>query len=178
MISVSVPGMSRVSPPTTHRILSHHFIWRNTKPLRHRVPVEIRDRAQQLAERAAAWDVTALARDHADRPARVDDANAAFFHAAFLLMFDRTFARGRNPAAAALYSVVGPYKTERQPSKAVAFRRGRRRLRIWSFRRPGGSAMQQASSDVAAAHLLTYASRYISECQAPADPSPAPDPPA
>ena len=47
-------------------------------------------------------------------------------------------------------SVVGPYKIERQPSKAVAFRRGRRRLRIWSFRRPGGSAMQLASSDVAA----------------------------
>ena len=78
------------------RVEFHHV------PLRHRVPVEIRDRAQQLAERAAAWDVTALARDHADRPARVDDADAAFFHAAFLLMFDRTFARGRNPAAAAL----------------------------------------------------------------------------
>ena len=68
--------------------------------------------------------------------------------------------------------------TERRPSTAVGFREGRRRLRIWSFRRPGGSAMQQASSDVAAAHLLTYASRYISECQVPEDPSPAPDPPA
>ena len=53
-------------------------------PLRHRVPVEIRNRAQQPAERAAARHIAALARDHADRPARVDDANAAFFHAAFL----------------------------------------------------------------------------------------------
>ena len=25
--------------------------------------------------------------------------------------------------------------------------KGRRRLRIWSFRRPGGNGMQQASSD-------------------------------
>ena len=32
--------------------------------------------------------------------------------------------------------------TERRPSTAVGFREGRRRLRIWSFRRPGGSAMQ------------------------------------
>ena len=40
--------------------------------------------------------------------------------------------------------------TERRPSTAVGFREGRRRLRIWSFRRPGGSAMQLASSDAAA----------------------------
>ena len=40
--------------------------------------------------------------------------------------------------------------TERRPSAAVGFREGRRRLRIWSFRRPGGSGMEQASSDAAA----------------------------
>ena len=40
--------------------------------------------------------------------------------------------------------------TERRPSTAVGFREGRRRLRIWSFRRPGGSGMEQASSDAAA----------------------------
>ena len=34
-----------------------------------------------------------------------------------------------------------------QPSKAVAFRRGRRRLRIWSFRRPGGSEGYEACED-------------------------------
>ena len=39
--------------------------------------------------------------------------------------------------------------TERRPSAAVGFREGRRRLRIWSFRRPGGSGMEQASSDAA-----------------------------
>mgnify|MGYP007114179942 CR=1 FL=1 len=41
----------------------------------------------------------------------------------------------------------GDIKTERQPSNAVAFRRGRRRLQIWSFRRPGGSGTEQPSSD-------------------------------
>ena len=41
-------------------------------------------------------------------------------------------------------------ETERRPSTAVGFREGRRRLRIWSFRRPGGSGMEQASSDAAA----------------------------
>ena len=40
--------------------------------------------------------------------------------------------------------------TERRPSAAVGFREGRRRLRIWSFRRPRGSGMEQASSDAAA----------------------------
>ena len=34
MRSVRLPGIRRVSPPTMQRILSHHFMWRNTKPLK------------------------------------------------------------------------------------------------------------------------------------------------
>ena len=34
MRSVRLPGTRRVSPPTMQRILSHHFMLRNTKPLK------------------------------------------------------------------------------------------------------------------------------------------------
>ena len=34
-----------------------------------------------------------------------------------------------------------------EPNEMVPVWKGRRRLRIWSFRRPGGNGMQQASSD-------------------------------
>ena len=37
--------------------------------------------------------------------------------------------------------------TERRPSTAVGFREGRRRLRMWRFRRPGESGTEQPSSD-------------------------------
>ena len=47
-----------------------------------------------------------------------------------------------------------------RPSTAVAVWKGRRSQRIWSFRRPGGSAMQLASSDAAPHAILMMAVRH------------------
>ena len=42
------------------------------------------------------------------------------------------------------------------PSETVTIWEGRRRLRIWSFRRPGGNGMEPASSDAAAILFFLY----------------------